>query len=194
MSEFDPGQIRVAVTGHLWTGPVGSAFPASISEDVDDTVFTDHGLTTPDGVHVVFDRQTKDLMSWQLFDVVRVLRLPSPRKADFVLMQSNQANFALAAGGGSWDEVAPGEFEYTEPASSFVDQRAFIIEYADGDLAVRDCFAKAINKAPLDTMFRADDSSNLPISMAVLAADGGQRSWIRQTNDEALGLEASALS
>lgn len=184
---FEPSDLVVAGTGHVYVGDVGATFPTSISDPVDTGDFADLGLTTPEGVHPLFDRQTKDLFGWQVREALRTIITSVPKKFDFTLMQWNNATWALAHGGGAWEEGDPGEFEYTPPDAGFVDERSGIIEFEDGDKHYRFCIAKWLNKAPLDTMLRADDSANFPLSMSVLAADAGGRTWFGQTDDESLG-------
>lgn len=176
----DATQVTVAGDGHIYTAiHLDAGFPANISAPVvPASGWVDHGFTTPDGVHMTFDRQTKDLFAWQIREAVRTIITSKPSKVDAVLMQWNSANFLLGAGGGS---IASGV--YTPPAASFVDERAMIVETIDGDYTYRFCYKRVINKAPFDFMARADDSSNIPISMSVLAPSDGSASWYVQTND-----------
>lgn len=190
---FEPDEVVVAGTGHIWVAPVGTTFPTNITAAVNDGNWIDLGYTTPDGVHPTFDRQSKDILVWQSREAVRTIITAVPKKFDFVLVQQNQNTWALACGGGTWSGSDP-NYSYAPPDPAFVDERAGIIEWSDGDDDYRILIPKWLNKAPLDFMLRADDSQNLPISMSVLAADAGGASWTFQTNDPNLGLAAAAGS
>lgn len=189
---LEASEINVAGSGHVWTAALASAFPTNISSAVDETLWNEHGFTTVDGVHITFDRQTKDILGWQVRESLRTIITSVPKKIDFTLLQLDQNNLVLAAGGGTVSGSNP-NFLYTPPSSGTVDERAGIVEWTDDVYTYRLLIQRWLNKAPMDFMLRADDASMLPISMSVLAPDSGS-AWTLQTNDPNVGLAASSGS
>lgn len=190
---LESDELVVAGTGHIWVGPVGTAFPADISVAVDEPSWLELGYTTVDAVHVVFDRQTKDLFAWQTRDIIRTLITSEPKTIGFTLEQWNQNSFGLATGGAAFSGAAS-KYLVTPPAAGHVDYRAMIVEFTDDTKKYRFLVSKALNKNPLDFMTRADDMALLPIVMTLLAPSLGGSAWTMQTNDDNIGLAASAGS
>lgn len=190
---LESDELVVAGTGHIWVGPVGTAFPSDISVAVDESLWLELGYTTVDAVHVVFDRQTKDLFAWQTRDIIRTLITSEPKTIGFTMEQWNQNTFGLATGGASFSGSAS-KYLVTPPGPGHVDYRAMIVEFTDDTKKYRFLVPKALNKNPLDFMTRADDMALLPIVMTLLAPSLGGSAWTMQTNDDNIGLAASAGS
>lgn len=183
MPGLDAGELVVAGSGHIWDAPVGTTFPASISEAVDEGDWTDLGYTTEEGVHFTFDRTSKDILPWQSREAVRTIILTEPKNYAFTMMQWNPSTHALAIGGGTWTEFAAGEFEFEPPAAGATYDRAQIVEFTDGEKNYRFCFRNVINKAPYDFSTLPTDTANMPVNMSVQADPDG--AYFAQTDDPA---------
>lgn len=187
MAGFDSGEVVVAGTGRVYVAPVGTPFPASIAEPIDPDDWEDVGYCTPEGATFNFGREINRVMAWQSFDPVRMVVTAVPKTVGFQLLQWNQATLKLALGGGTVNAYEGGEYEYEPADESFVDERALIVTGEDGDRSYRFCFRKAINEAGVEFDFVRENPSQLPISMVVLAADGGLKPYVIQTDDPAIG-------
>lgn len=190
---FESDELVVAGTGHIWVGPVGTAFPADISAAVDEPSWLELGYTSVDAVHVMFDRQTKDLFAWQTRDIIRTIITSEPKTIGFTMEQWNQNTLSLAMGGATVTGSAQ-KYVVTPPAAGHVDYRAMIAEFTDDTKKYRFLVPKALNKNPLDFTTKADDMALLPIVMTLLAPSLGGSAWTLQTNDDNIGLAASAGS
>lgn len=191
---LETAEIPVFGSGHVYTAPVGTAFPANISAAVNQAAgWKDHGYTTVEGVRFSFARESTDLEAWQSFDPVRTLITKVPKTVSFDLLQWNQFTIQLALGGGTVTGADP-NYEYSPPDPSFVDDRALIIEGTDDDKTYRFCYRKALNKSGIDFAMVRTNASPLAITMSILAADNDADPFIIQSNDDNFGLLADAGS
>lgn len=182
-----PAEIVVTGTGHIYAGDVGVAFPASISDPVDLDDWVDLGYTTPAGAKFKFGRDVNLVEGWQSFDPLRIIVTKVPKEISFELLQWNQHTMKLGLGGGEVTEPSPGEYEYEPPDESFVDTRAFIIEGIDGEHHYRFCYRKGLNTNGVEFAFVRQDPVQFPITVQILAADGGAKPYLIQTDDENIG-------
>lgn len=183
---LEASEVAVAATGHIWRAAVGTAFPTNISTAVSETAWTELGYTTTEGVRFSFGREVKEVDAWQTRDTLRVITTATPREIAFDFQQFNQNTWATALGGGTWSGSTP-NWEYTPPDDDDVDEMALIIEAVDGSDSYRWCFRKVANMSGVDFALTRENPIILPVSVKVMAADGGVRPFLFQTNDENLG-------
>lgn len=62
--------VRVAVTGGVYTAPVGSTAPTDVTTALD-AAFVDLGYVGEDGITQSIDKDTTDITAWQNSDIVR---------------------------------------------------------------------------------------------------------------------------
>ncbi len=187
-------EITVPLTGHIWRGVVGTAFPTNISTAVNETLWTELGYTTEAGPRFKFGRETKAIKGWQSRDVLRMLVTSKPKSIAFDLLQLNQNTFNTAMGGGTWTEPTAGNYKYVPPLDEYVDEFALIVEFSDGADDVRFCYRKVFNQTPAEFTLKADDAITLPVDCMVLQADGDLPAWELYTNIDDLGLFTQAGS
>lgn len=181
-------EVRVAGTGHIYVAPVDTAFPTSITAAVSHAAgWRELGYATKEGARFAFGREVNSIMGWQSFDPLRKIITALPKTVAFDLMQTNQNTWALGMGGGTFTEPSAGEYEYEPPDEDYVDHRALIVEMSDGDYDYRLCFRKALNENGVDFAFVRTDPLVFPITMGILAADGGLKPFLVQTNDPNFG-------
>ena len=65
--------VRVAVTGGVYVGAIGTATPANATAPVD-AKLKDLGYISEDGVTQSIDSDTSEIKAWQNGDVVRVIQ------------------------------------------------------------------------------------------------------------------------
>lgn len=187
MAGLDSDEVVVTGTGRVYVAPVGTVFPASITDPIDEDDWTDLGYVTEPGARFNFGRSVNELMAWQSYDPIRVVVTAVPKTVAFDLMQWNQATMKLALGGGEVNEYEAGAYEYQPPDEQFVDVRAFIITGVDGDKNYRFCFRKALNQRGVEFAFVRENPVSLPIEIKVLAAPSGLKPYVIQTDDPAIG-------
>lgn len=185
----DGTELVVAGAGGVYVGDVGATEPADIGEEIG-AGWTEVGFITEDGVRFNFGAEIQDFFAWQSLDPVRKSKLRAPKTISFDLMQWNAENLVLAFGGGEWSESS-GEFVYTPPEDSFLDERALMVVATDGDRTYRFIFRRTINTQGVAFAFTRSANANLPLTFDVLAATDGD-TWTIQSDDENLSAAASA--
>jgi hypothetical protein len=177
-------EVLIGADGAIWTAPVGSVEPASISDPVDATVWTELGYASEDGVKFADSKTVKNVRAWQSFYDIRRFITERSFTSNFTLQQFNGDNVILALGGGDVVEDAPGEFSYHPPEVSFIDERALIHEWADGDKNYRLIFRRAMNEENTKFDISRGKEAGLPMTFAILGEDGVEP-YILQTDDPA---------
>lgn len=183
---LESSEVVVGSTGHLWRAAVGTAFPTNISTAVNETLWTELGYTSTEGVGFNFGRETNEVEAWQSYDPLRVISTKIPKEISAEFLQFNQNTWATAMGGGTWTGSAP-NFVYEPPDESFIDEFALIVEFSDGDDDYRFCYRKVSNMSGIEFSTSRENPIMLPVTVKVLAADGGLKPFIFQTNDTNLG-------
>ena len=182
----DPDEVLVAGFGDIYEAPVGTAFPANIDAAIPDG-FSAVGYVTEEGARFSFGRELNEIMAWQSRDPIRQVVTAIPKTVSFDVQQWNGRTAKLALGGGTITETAAGAFEFEPPDEDYIDERAFIVVGLDGDKNYRFCFRRATNEAGVEFAFVRDNPAVLPITLKVLAAGGGLKSYFVQTDDPSFG-------
>lgn len=190
---LEASEIAVAGTGHIWRAPVGTAFP-SASGSVDETLWTELGYTSTGGVRFSFGKNVTEIMGWQSRDALRVIVKDTPRTVAADLLQTNQNVWNTAMGGGTWTEPTNGYYKWTPPAVDYSDEFALIVQAEDDDLWYRWCFRKVLNTTGVEFAANRENALMFPVTVKVLAADGGLEPFEFYTNDANLGEFADAGS
>jgi hypothetical protein len=184
---LETAEIAVAGTGKIWRAPVGTAFPTNISTAVLETAWTELGYTSTGGVRFSFGRNVTEVFGWQSREALRIITKDTPRTIAADFLQFNQNTWATALGGGTWVEQSAGNYQYTPPSDSSIDEFAYIVEASDDAAVYRWCFRKVANISGVDFALTRENPVMLPVTVKVLAADGGLGPFVFQTNDENLG-------
>jgi hypothetical protein len=185
--DLNSDEVVVAGTGAIYVGDVGTPFPTSISDPIDTDDWIGLGYISEEGPEFEFARDINEIMAWQSYDPIRIANKVMGKTVGAKLLQWNKVTWDLANGGGSTSEVLVGEYEYEPPLESFVDTRAFLVVGIDGDREYRFGFRKALNIETFSFSFVRENPVKIPIKFKVLAAPNGDRPFILQHNDAALG-------
>lgn len=192
---LESSEVRVAGTGQLFVAPLGTTIPASVVTPLSHNAgWIDLGYADEDGVDFSFSRDVNEINAWQSFDPIRTIVTKVPKEVSAKLLQSNQHVLLLAFGGGTVTETATGYYRYDPPADSFVDERMFAVEFVDGSYTYRIVYRKATNQAGIEFTWKKGEPVLYPITMKVLAADSGAKSFSLYTDDPNVGLLTSAAS
>lgn len=192
---LESSEVRVAGTGHAYVAPIGTPIPAGIDSPLTHAAgWVELGYTTTEGARFSFGREVNRIMGWQAFDPLRIVVTQVPKSVSVDLLQWNQHTVKLALGGGTVTEPISGQYQYEPADESFVDERMFAVEGIDGDYNYRFIYRKALNESGVDFAFVRENPVVFPITMAILAADGGAKPYLIQTDDPNVGLLTSAAS
>lgn len=179
----DAGELVVGSNGSIYTAPLGSTIPASIGDPLGGQ-WTELGYVTEDGVTWMDGKTIVSIRAWQSFyDLRRIVESKEGSMA-FVLQQWNSETVQLAFGGGEVTEPAPGDFRYTPPDPSELDERMMAIEWQDGDSDFRLTFPRGMVSENIETNITRTVESRLPITFSLLPA-AGVDPFILDTNSPA---------
>jgi hypothetical protein len=181
---LDGTQVVVAGFQRLLVAAVGSDFPEGIGTEPD-ADWTDLGYTTEDGITFSFGLDTDDLMTSQSLDPVRKLTTARPKTVAGSLRQFNRDTLTLALGGGTWTGDDDEGWEFHPALSSFIDERAVIVEFADGDKRARFCGRRTMVSEAVEFTLVNTAGVAFPLTFSVLAAEPDTFFW--QTNGAMLG-------
>lgn len=184
---LDPTEIRLGISGHVYSAPLGTAFPAD-AEAAPGVGWVEHGYLTEDAVSVALSAETTSIMAWQSLTAVRTVRTSQEFTVTFALMQRNAENLKLAFGGGTIATAGTGT-KYTPPAAHEVDERAFMFEITDGDVADRYCIKRGLAALSGDVAFVKDTAASYQMTVTALTASDGS-TYTMLTNDPAVEADA----
>ena len=178
-------EIVVGANGSLWVAPVGTAAPA------DETAapgvgWVDLGYASEDGVTVTDSKTLESIPVWQLFYPARRIVTERDLALSFVLRQWNGENVKLAFGGGEVTEPVPasGSYKYTPPDPEAIDERALMIDWADGTKHYRLVLTRGMVTENVETNLVRTAAADLPITFGLIGDDTGEP-WYLLTDDPA---------
>jgi len=197
---MDADQVFVPGMQRVWIGAVGTDFPDGIDEDPDPGDWTDLGFTTEDGITISVGKDTDDLMTSQSLQPVRILVTGQPITVAFSLRQISATSLVAAMGGGTinGDDDA---WHFTPAPSSFIDERALIVQGEDGANKLRWLFYRASLSEAVEIPVVNTDSIVLPLTYSLMAheppyeIDGSSTSFLdTQTPLGTVGVTADPVA
>jgi hypothetical protein len=183
MSGLDGDEVRVGVTGNLYSAPKGTTAPADTTTAWA-AEWTDLGYLSEDGFVMTPNVESDDLMVWQSYAAVRKLMTSRTLDLKFTLMQANADTFMLTFGGGTVT-AAGTDWRYEAPIGGEVDERAFGLEVRDGTLIYRFFFPRGMVTDVGDIPVVKTDAIKFELTASVLAVDDVTPLFEFVTNDAA---------
>lgn len=86
--------VKVAVTGSVYTAPTGTALPTSVSAALN-TAFSDLGYISEDGVVLSTATDQTDIKAWQNGDTVRSIQTSHDFTVAFTMIETNELTLAV---------------------------------------------------------------------------------------------------
>lgn len=176
---INASEIRLGLTGKVYSGPIGTAFPATVVA-VPAVTWIEHGYLTEDAISIGLSIDTQSIMGWQSLTALRNVKLSSEFAVTFALMQRNAANLKLAFGGGTIAASGTSTL-YSPPALTAVDERAFMFEVTDGAITDRWLLERGLASLSGDVAFKKDEAT--AYELTVVALTGATGTWRLMTND-----------
>lgn len=164
---LDATQVVVAGDQRLFVAPAGTPPPSSMSIDPA-APWVDLGYTTEDGIAVSLGKDTDDLMTSQSLDPVRKLVTGAPKTVTASLRQMNAETLTLALGGGTLSGEDD-DWHFTPAASSFIDERALLVEAEDGANRFRFAFYRTMVSEAVEFSFVNTAGVVFPLTFSVLS-------------------------
>ena len=171
----------VALTGAIYSALDGEPFPTGLDDPAGE--WTEHGLTTPDGVVFTYTRNTTDLFAWQTSDVIRRLLESVVTSVQFALEQMNSENVVFAYGGGAvTDEGSFAEFAPPDPEE--LEDRTMIVDFED-TYHYRLLFPKGSVTGEISTQLIRTNFALLPVTFSPVRKDQSTKIFRLRTDDPA---------
>jgi hypothetical protein len=165
-----PSEILVGANGSIHVAPLTATLPDDPTEDYT-TDWTELGLATPAGVKLHDGKTIVPIKSWQKLRPTRRIITDMDFTASFVLQQWNADTVPLAFGGGEITSPSAGVFRYDPPEAGRLDERAFGIDWEDGDRNYRLIIPQGIVQNAVDSELTRAKESELPIVVGVTIGD-----------------------
>lgn len=127
---LDASKVRVAITGAIYVGPVGSTAPTNATSAVD-SAFNDLGYVSEDGLTESHPDDIQEIAAWQNGAVVRRVISKSETTFQFTLIETKKGTLELYYKGSTVEIAGSGyKMDVLTPTA---DPRAFVIDVIDGD-------------------------------------------------------------
>ncbi len=163
-------QIVVGASGNVYVAPVGTAAPTDLTTAMA-AAWIDLGFLTEDGVTFTPSWDIEEISAWQSFRPVRRISTSRSEEVSFEMQQWNKFNFPLAFGGGSVTTTT-GVHKFIPPTASARDERAMVIDWADGTKKYRLIIPKGEVTDGGEMNLTRTDSASLPVTFAINGTDG----------------------
>lgn len=188
---LDCEEVRVGLTGHLYTAPVGTDMPDDTATALP-SPWVELGYTTEDGLSMSIDTSKEDFRVWQSNSPCRSIVTEQTYTTTFTLVQRNAATLKLAFGGGEVVAgTAAGDFIYTPPSMG-LSEAAFVYEVIDDDIVDRYLLYRGNPALTGEINFQKGEMTGYEIEVTHLnSADGV---WKLISNDPALDPAATVMA
>lgn len=181
---LDCAEVRVGLSGHLYTAPVGSTMPTTTAAAIE-APWVELGYTTEDGVSMSVDSDKEDFNVWQSIYPCRSVVTSSVLTSTFTLVQRNAATLQLAFGGGTIEAgTGDGDFLYSPPSVGLA-EAAFIFEVIDGTVIDRYLLYRGTPALTGEINFQKAEMTGYEIEVTHLDSVDGV--WQLLSNDPAVG-------
>ena len=177
----DVDEIVVGANGTVWVAPVGTTKPTT-PVAAPAVGWVDLGFASEDGVTLTDSKTFETIPVWQLFYPARRIITERDLQIGFVARQWNPDTVALAFGGGEVTEPTSGVFKYEPPAPEFIDERAMMVDWVDGEKHYRLILPRGVATENVETNLVRSAAADLPITFGLLG-DDGVAPWYLLTDD-----------
>jgi hypothetical protein len=165
-------EIVIAPGADIFVGPVGTAFPDDPTGKVD-AKFTELGLISEDGAKFNYGITIGEVKAAQKKQAVRRFVTDEEVLAGFSLEQFNATNWALAFGGGEFEETSPGIYTYKFPGGDeALNEQALLIRWVDGKRHFQLGIERGNVTEGVEIGLKRSEAAMIPISFKALAGEG----------------------
>jgi hypothetical protein len=176
-------EIVIGASGNVWVAPTTATGPDDVGTAMDSSEWTELGFLSEAGATFTDAKTMFEVLVWQSFYPARRAISGRDSTIAFVLRQWNGATVAFAFGGGEIGSGG-GEYSYTPPVASIIDERSLVLEWADDDKHYRLYMPRGIVTEAVTTNIVRTAAADLPITFGVIT-DGTVDPYILYTDDSA---------
>lgn len=167
----DATEVLVGQEVQIYIAPTGTALPTAMAAP--SASFVDLGYTSTDGFSFSYEPTVEDIYAHQDLDPIRQIKTAQTFQVTFNLMQWNEDTFALAFGGGSWQNIG-GVWKYSPPdANDDIAEYALVADIKDGSKDSRITIARGSVAAAVETTVVNNAAAIMPITLKALKPSSG---------------------
>lgn len=127
--------VRVGITGAVYSAPVGTDLPASQSTALD-AAFVDLGYLSEDGVTETYDDSVDDIVAWQSAQVVRATTSESSASLSWTMIETRLSTLTTFHRGSTMTSPSANNYRLdVKPIAA--DQRSWVLDVVDGSKLIR---------------------------------------------------------
>jgi hypothetical protein len=178
-------EVRVGITGELFSAPVGTTAPTDSSTALD-AAFTGHGYVSDDGVTETWDDSVDTIVAWQNATTVRASRTESTMTLACTLLQTRGSNLELFYPGSSVE--ANGDEYKIEVKPPTSDRREFVLNVVDGDDLIRIYVGNGELTDRGDVPYKNGDAVMYPVTITAFPDTNGNL-MVKFSNSAAWGTD-----
>lgn len=183
-------EVRVAITGELYSAPRGTAAPTTAASALN-AAFIGHGYVSEDGVTENWDDSVDNIVAWQGATTVRAARTESTLTISCSLIQTRGSNLELFYPG-SVVEANTTEWKIeVKPATS--DPRAFVLDVVDGAELIRIYLGNAELTERGEIPYQNGEAVMYPVTITAYPDDDGNL-MVKYSNSAAWGEDIASES
>lgn len=130
---LEDANVRVAVTGAIYSDPTGTGILPTDADTAVDASFVDHGYVSEDGVTEATTRTVEPIRAWQNAAVVRRVTTEGEARFSFTLIETKAENVELYYGDAV--DTATGAVRVRPTVTG--DRRPYVIDVIDGSDFIR---------------------------------------------------------
>ena len=163
---FEAAALRVGVTGAVRTAKVGTMVPTSFTSTYDDTIYTNRGYLSPDGVEISFEEDTNEFIPWQEMLAIRRDITKAVKSVKMTLWQFTKDNAAMYFGvpGGNVVINEEGSWYFDEGGVPEFEHNQLIIDVVDGNKAMKLVLLDAQVTERAGLTFKRDEAIGLELT------------------------------
>lgn len=176
-------EVRVAITGELYSAPRGTTAPTTASTALN-AAFIGHGYVSEDGVTENWDDSVDNIVAWQGATTVRAARTESTLTLACTLIQTRGSNLELFYPGS--EVVANGAEWKIEVKSPTSDRRSFVLDVVDGEDLIRIYLGNAELTERGEIPYQSGEAVMYPVTLTAYPDDDGNL-MVKFANSDAWG-------
>lgn len=159
--------VRVAVTGAVYSAPTGTAAPTAADSALN-VAFVDLGYVSEEGVTEQRERSTTQIKAWQNADLVREVVTDSALRYSLTLIETKEEVVELFYGA-AVDSV-DGSVDITPSATG--GRKSFVIDVIDGSELIRIYIEEGEVSEVGDQVYASGEPIGYQVTITAYAVDG----------------------
>jgi hypothetical protein len=155
--------VRVGITGSIYSAPVGTPLPASQSTALN-AAFSDLGYCNEDGISETFDDSVEDIIAWQSAQVVRATTSESSASLSWTMIETRANTLLTFHRGSTLTAPTAGNFRLdVKPIAA--DPRSWVLDVVDGTKLIRIVVGLGEVVERGEVMYRNGEAVGYPVTV-----------------------------